>query len=315
VDEFATLRIDAVEPGDEGSHVPTPELLWNESWYFDFAARDGSLGGYVRVGRYPNLGVIWYWACLVGPDRPLVTLIDHAVVPPRNPASLELRGEGLWADHTCGTPLEHWNLGLEAFALALDSPADVYGDARGERVAFGFDLEWETAGVPYRYPVLDRYEVPCDVHGTVLVGHEELEFDGVGQRDHSWGVRDWWSLGWLWSSWRRGDGASVHAMVTRPALFGTGYVQQPGELHVVTNVEFSHPDGPEGIPPEVEIVLDGRHAYRATPLAWAPVFLVGPDGRQCRFPRAMCRFEGDDGDVGIGWLELGQPATPIELPA
>lgn len=296
-----------VAPDQERPHEPGPEQLWNESWYFDFAARDGSLGGYVRVGRYPNLGVVWYWACLVGEGRPLVTVIDHTVPLPRDHRSNELRNEGLWADHVCGTPLEHWNLGLEAFGVALDDPADAYGDLRGDRTPLGFDLEWETAGTPYLYPPgLDRYEVPCDVHGTIQVGSEELAFEGTGQRDHSWGVRDWWMLGWLWSAWERGDGQRLHAMTTMPAVFGTGYRQDGDGCHEATAITVEHPDGPHGIPPEVRIGVDGTD-YVAEPLSWAPVLLEGPDGRLCRFPRGLCRFTGDDGDVGVGWLELGQP--------
>ena len=302
-----TLR--AVTGDDERPHVPGPEPLWNESWYFDVAAGDGSLGAYVRVGRYPNLGVIWYWAALVGADRPFVTVVDHTVPLPRDPASLELRGEGLWADHCRNVDLEHWNLGLEAFGVALDDPADAYGDLRGERTPLGLDLEWETDGEPYRYPPgLDRYEIPCRVHGTIQVGAEELTIDGPGQRDHSWGVRDWWVMGWLWSAWRRADGTAVHAMTTMPSLFGTGYVQGPAISQEVLDVGVEAPPGPAGIPPWVGITVDGV-GYRAEPVAWAPVLLVGPDGQQCRFPRALCRFHADDGDVGLGWLELGQPET------
>ena len=48
---------------DERAHAPGEERLWGESWYFDFTDREGTLGGYVRLGLYPNLGVAWYWAC------------------------------------------------------------------------------------------------------------------------------------------------------------------------------------------------------------------------------------------------------------
>ena len=34
--------------------------------------------------------------------------------------------------------------------------------------------------------------------------------DGQGQRDHSWGVRDWWAFGWCWCSLRLDDGTRVH---------------------------------------------------------------------------------------------------------
>lgn len=72
----------ALGDGDEHHHEPGSEQWWNESWYFDFAAPDGSLGGYVRIGLYPNQGVAWYWACLVGEGRPLVTVVDHEVPLP-----------------------------------------------------------------------------------------------------------------------------------------------------------------------------------------------------------------------------------------
>src|SRR6516165_3240623 len=91
-----------VDPRDERTHPTGPEQFWSESYYLDFVAHDASVGGYVRVGRYPNLGgsgVIWYWGCVVGPDRSLVTVIDHTVPFPNDRASLELRSDGLWADH------------------------------------------------------------------------------------------------------------------------------------------------------------------------------------------------------------------------
>ena len=296
-----------LSPEDEHAHEPGPEPLWNESWYLDFLTPDGSLGGYVRVGLYPNLGTVWYWACLVGAGRPLVTVIDHTVPMPRDRRSLELRTDGLWADHHVGTPLEHMTLGLEAFGVALDDPAEAYRGLRGVRTPLGFDLEWETDGLPYRYPaVLDRYEVPCTVHGTIQVGDETIELDGIGQRDHSWGVRDWWAVGWCWSAWRRGDGGRVHAVTTIPPLgFAVGYRQRAGDLTPVEAVEVEPADHPEGLAPSVRLVVDGL-GYDVEPLAWAPVPLVGPEGQSTRFPRALCRFRGDDGDVGLGWLELNE---------
>jgi hypothetical protein len=137
-----------VDPTDEGTHPPEPEQLWNESWYFDFTTEDGSLGGYIRLGLYPALGVSWFWADLVGEDRPLVTVVDHDAPLPRT-NELELRTEGLWTSLTCEEPLVHWTVGLEAFGVALDDPAEAYGSCRGERTALGFDLEWETVGGTY----------------------------------------------------------------------------------------------------------------------------------------------------------------------
>jgi hypothetical protein len=294
------------EASDEGRHPPGPEQLWNESWYFDFAAADGSIGGYVRVGRYPNLGAVWYWACLVGVGRSLVTVIDHQVPLPTT--SLELRTSGLWADHNCEVALDHWSLGLEAFAVSLDDPADAYGPMWGDRVPFGFDLEWETDGAVFRYPPgLDRYEVPCRVHGEVLVGSERIEFDGVGQRDHSWGVRDWWAQGWCWTAFRLDDGSAWHAVVPEDSPFSIGYIQAPGlDPEGVAYAAVAPVPGAEGMPSAASLAV-GSTDFTVDPIAWAPVLLTGPDGRVSRFPRGLARFQRDDGVAGVGWIEFNQP--------
>ena len=302
-------------PGDELAHSPGDERLWGESWYFDFAAPDGSLGGYVRLGLYPNRGVAWYWACLVGEDRPLVTVIDHEVPLPR-PGSLEIRHDGLWADHTIETPLDHITLGCEAFAVQVDDPSEVYGDLRGDRVPFGFDLEWETEGAPYPWIGATRYEVPCCVHGEILVGDERIEFDGTGERDHSWGVRDWWSLGWVWTAGALDDGTRFHtARIRVPGLeaFAPGYVQPPGGTPQQIDRCTAEEDlGEHGFPIEGRIGC-GELDLVVEPVAFSPIHLVDTGGeheRVARFPRALCRFRAADGRRGVGWTEWNQTEVP-----
>ena len=67
---------------DEGRHLPGTDALWGESWYHDFAAADGSYGGYLRLGLYPNQKLAWYWVHLVRDGEPLVVVRDHEVPCP-----------------------------------------------------------------------------------------------------------------------------------------------------------------------------------------------------------------------------------------
>lgn len=297
-------------PADEGRHEPGDERYWNESWYLDFAADDGSLGGYVRIGFYPNLGVCWYWGCLVGEGRPLVTVIDHEVPIPASP-SIAVRHDALWTDYVIETPWEHVSMGLEAFAVAVDDPVETYGDVRGERTSLGFELEWETDGAPYPFPFdITRYEVPCRVHGEILVGDERIEFEGPGQRDHSWGVRDWWVMSHHWCAGGLEDGTRFHGTHAMPGWgeWSIGYVQPPGGTPeggygiFTSEDEFDH----EGLPTGSRMQFPGLD-LRVDPVAHAPVPLVSPDGEVSRFPRSLVRYQEADGRQGVGWIEYGQP--------
>jgi hypothetical protein len=298
----------AVDPADEARHTPGPEPLWGESWYFDFAAADGSIGGWIRLGLYPNLRVSWYHALLCGPGRELVAVVDTSAPIPTGD---ELRAPSLWAEHLCRDPLDHWQVANEAQGIAVDDPLDLYSvEPRGRLVPLAVDLEWDTDGDPYHYVFTTRYEIPCRVHGEILVGDDVIAFDGHGQRDHSWGVRDWWQFGWCWSSGRLDDGLRFHGSDIRIPNqdIGFGYVQPTdGPLAGTNAVAATENLGPGGIPTAGRITI-GELALDIEPVAVAPVLLVSSDGaRTSRFPRAMCRFRAADGRTGFGWTEWNQP--------
>jgi hypothetical protein len=132
---------------------------------FDFWLPDASLGGFVSLSIGPRRAQ--FWAGLVGEGRPYVLVKDLDVEPPRRAGSLEIRAEGLWADHNCETPDAHWSFGLEAFGVAFDDPEEALRSEWGDRVALGLDMEWE----------------PGLAHGEILVGTqpvERIEFTGLG---------------------------------------------------------------------------------------------------------------------------------------
>ncbi|HUO12342.1 MAG TPA: hypothetical protein VMU37_06255, partial [Caulobacteraceae bacterium] len=73
----------AVDPSDEQRHPPTDEDLWNESYYCDFVQADGSFGGWLRLGLYPNRQVAWWTTWIVRPGRAGACAVDfRAPVPP-----------------------------------------------------------------------------------------------------------------------------------------------------------------------------------------------------------------------------------------
>jgi hypothetical protein len=294
---------------DEGAHPVGVEPLWSESVYLDFTTQDGSIAGYIRLGLYPNWNRAWYWACLVGKDRQTVLLADnHAPLPGPD---LAVKGEGYRATHEVTLPMRSFRLTLNAeAAVVLDDPAQAYADTAGARTtSLEFDLEWKTVGGVYPYGFIPRYEIPCEVAGVIRVGDEEIPFSGHGERDHSWGERDWWQVSWLWSSGRLDDGTFFHGMRANVGFempWPCFTVPPDGVLDHREGFTATSEFGEDGFPAQSWLAVPGA-PLTVVPVRFAPVAMTSPDGAIAHFPRALCRFEAADGRSGHGWTEWHQP--------
>jgi hypothetical protein len=293
-------------PHDEGRHAAGGEELWNESYYFDAVSDDGSLGVYTRIGRLPNRDECLFTVCVCGPDRPSIMLVDPRAPLPAFEDDLQVVAtDTLRAEHHCDVPLQRFRVVVSGTAGAHDDPSAPLRGEAGSPVEIAFDLTWETDGVPYAWRTATRYEIPCRVTGTVRVGDEEIAFAGPGQRDHSWGARDWWAVDWMWSALHLDDGTHTHA-VGVPAMpgVGVGYVQRGGEVIEIESVTATERVADDGLiaeprivcgPPELDLEIE--------PVGWGALLLIAPDGRVSHFPRAMVRVSAADGRAGSGWVE------------
>lgn len=232
------------EPRDERRHETLQEEYWQESWYFDFIDEVQGLGGYIRIGVDTNRGKTWYTAMLCGPGRPTVALIDFNAPLPTGD-DLAIKTPTFEASHAVEEPLQRFSVTLSGTARAYDDPAILLRDNDGEGkhepgkpVQLQLHLAWHTDGLPYQYRLTTRYEIPCSVSGDISVvsstSSTTTQISNVpGQRDHSWGSRDWWTPRWVWSAIHLADrthihGLDLHLPDPQPAgmrLF-VGYVQQ-----------------------------------------------------------------------------------------
>lgn len=182
--------VKTVAPGEERPHRPTDDPTWIEAYLFDLVHGSGDLGVSIELLSWPQAGRVAFHVSVVERTERLISLVDPDVPAPR-PPSLELRAPGLWADVGIQTPREHVTVDLEAFAVALDDPNEVFAGAYGHRTALGSELEWETAAEPVVTRPLTAasgaYEIPCIVHGELLLADRTIEIDGWGWRSHRWG--------------------------------------------------------------------------------------------------------------------------------
>lgn len=311
-DALATLPVaqtpEPLRPAeeDELAHDPTAEPLWSESWYADFANPAQGLGGWFRLGLIANEQKAWVHTLLCGPEMPTVAL-DAQVPLPADP--WQLRADAFELGHAATTPLQAYRVDLRARGQAYPDPSALLRGEPGTPVEMTVNLVWATDGVPYKYRLTTRYEIPCTVSGTVTVDDTEYRLDSVpGQRDHSWGVRDWWSMDWIWSAIHLDDGTHLHGVNIRipgaPA-FSIGYTQSAdGALTELQTVDSRESFRANGLPISTILTLNpGEITADLDVRGHAPVRLTAADGRVSQFPRAWATVKVADGRNGVGWVE------------
>jgi hypothetical protein len=129
-----------------------------------------------------------------------------------------------------------------------------------------------------------HYEQTCTATGDLQVGGHRIRFDGVGQRDHSWGFRHWAGLEqWHWVTGFLDDGRAfnlfeVHGHDAPPTV--NGFVHGPeGDQYVVASSrELARSD--DGGAEQYRVVLqledgsglevEGRRAGLSIPVRPAP---------------------------------------------
>ncbi len=155
----------------------------------------------------------------------------------------------------------------------------------------------------------DRFEQQGRVRGSVTIGNRKIQLDGYGQRDHSWGTRDWGvNQHWKWVHAQAGDGLGVHfwELYSLGRNHLCGYVNKGGVLAQVVGVEvdFSCNKGlkPNSLTASVVDSLERVTALEATTYGVFP-FHVHELITLFECPLGLTI----DGAKGHGWMEMMWP--------
>jgi thiamine kinase-like enzyme len=296
--------------GDEAPHQPAADPFWNESWYFDgvsLGRRGPEAGVYVRLGNVPNQPGGVYSVAVVRPGRPTVMVTDYSCPRPSLGTDRQtVTRTDYHAVHDCVQQLAEFRLQFDGAARQYADDADPLNGNPGDPVQLHLDLQWLTDGAPYQWRATTRYEIPCQVKGTIIIDGEEITITGPGQRDHSWGSRDWWANDWMWTAFHLDDGTRVHA-VTLPDHPGmaVGYIQSDGQVvEELTVGSSTAAHAADGLVTAAHLTLgSGPLEIDVQPLGFGALRMEAPDGRVSFFPRAMAAFRTGDGRCGVGWIE------------
>ncbi|MBK9178792.1 MAG: hypothetical protein IPM45_04345 [Acidimicrobiales bacterium] len=155
-----------------------------------------------------------------------------------------------------------------------------------------------------------HYEQTCTVRGDLHVAGRRIAFDGVGQRDHSWGHRDWGGLAeWHWITGFFGTRCSFNLFhVCTPGGDWTvnGFVHRDGRDVAIAGAERTTREGDGRSPEGYELVLalaDGSRLELGAEAGGVEVPVRPHEGATVVHEVPM-RLRSSDGLDGFGIYEL-----------
>ncbi|MHC1605132.1 MAG: DUF7065 domain-containing protein [Candidatus Methanofastidiosia archaeon] len=172
---------------------------WNESFYFNFYDKKSGICAFMRVGLKPNKNEKSMFCYAMMPDGSFLgkksedRLIDNSL------AIYGLKLENL-------IPEKRWRLSFDgvlcyypgdrdvpvSFDLLFDSLNEVF-DYRGCVKGFKEEISRNVAS--------EHLEQFGKIEGTLKIDGKSFVISGLGERDHSWGVRDWNAPKmWIWDT-------------------------------------------------------------------------------------------------------------------
>ncbi len=323
-----------MELADEFFHEPTGEEYWSESHYLDVIDRKDDTAFHTRIGFYPNQDAANVFAYLIA-DETVYWIRDESVAPSDTHGLVAETDD--WEFRMLPVePSQEWNVTVEGEVskAPVDDPGAVL-EGHGEKTEIEVEIVAESRHDPFYYsdgetfPLgddADRYEVATRVEGNATVGDSDYGLSGVGERDHSWGQREWTGdAEWLWISGGFEDGTAFNHLSFWLAEYPNqrmvnGFWYDGEKAHPITDAEIDEQPafGEETTRewmrgktvPEVTVNLEwegGSTSIVADITATTPVDWVDEDGGGRavlnRSPTRQ-RRTSEDGEVdGAGFLE------------
>ncbi|QLH74706.1 MAG: hypothetical protein HPY73_04095 [Methanomassiliicoccales archaeon] len=258
---------------------------WNESFYFNFYDRGNDLTGFMRIGLVPNKKQKNVFAYLMLPDGSIAGLKDVVEMSDNELSAKGLVLEKLEAD-------KKWKMKFSGQVMRLH---------KGEQtqVEASFDLEFVALNEPFDYRkcvttpekekisqavASEHIEQVGSITGTVKVGDREYTVRALGERDHSWGPRDWTAPRfWLWVTCQFNEGYAFN--ITKLEMdkgeVDAGFLFMDGQNIPIVKVDIAKELHADGSPSEL---------YMAMYDAEGNVYGIKGVTKH----KAMLRFDGED---------------------
>jgi hypothetical protein len=241
---------------DHGEHKE-----WNESFYFNFYDRLNDICGFMRIGLKPNKDERMMFCFLMMPDGTLVGKRG------RGPYAAELMQDGL--TYTMMEPEALWSLRFQGMMgqVTSEGPIPIETDMdlgfRSLNPIFDYrrcvNAEEEAISQSVASEHLEQFG---KITGTLRIGDQTYEVDALGERDHSWGPREWTTPKmWIWLTSEFSDEMALN--VTKLdmgfAQVDAGFVHVNGSDKAIISADIDTEYGDDGAPAALCMSLHDEH--------------------------------------------------------
>jgi hypothetical protein len=188
--------------------TPPDVPFWSENLLFAVYDPTSDVGLWLHLGTVPTDWEMWHEFCyayLPG-DRGVLSMWSyHRTAPERRPG-------GANSEFRCIEPFRRWHLSLDGFGVPTSNEEMAAGLTRptgmpvslSERFVVDLDIEFVTPVFDAHTAAMseggggsmhaqswakEHYQQLYRARGTVVLGKDEIPFDGYGWRDHSTGPR------------------------------------------------------------------------------------------------------------------------------
>ena len=300
---------------------------WNESYYFVFYSKEYNLGGMTRIGFKPNKqeGMTFYFLYL--PDG---SVAGYNLVQKVKDYTTSLHVGGVI--HNCKDSAQ-WNYKFQGTMIVVENSEDLPKIRENPKLILNttkvkIDIDFNPINEVYEYSENmtpesleigkkagdKHWEQIANLNGNIQIGNTTFHLkNAIGQRDHTYGVRDWTGVGnWLYYVVWFDKNLAINpaAIVTEDGRLSTGgFLFQNGEnipLKAINIVDQKfREDGIFPISSELRIVdaLGENHRLKAYVGPIIPVPFLDNEGNKSILVQSLGNFELDGLKGGYGTFE------------
>jgi pyruvate,water dikinase len=264
-----------------GDHID-----WNESYYFNFYDQRNAICGFMRIGLKPNRNEKSMFCFFMMPDGEVIGGREQESF--RN---AELRVRGLRYEKV--VPERTWRLLFTGTMLKSSGRESVASE-----VFFNLEFEGMNKIFDYRESVppekvqmsrvaaAEHMEQFGRITGKLVIDGREYAIEGLGERDHSWGVRDWIApTMWVWLTAQFGEDCAFNLtkLLVNEGEVDAGFIHIDGENKAIVRAEIQTDFEPDGAPRFLKLVLHDKggeeHLISGSVIMGTRLPFAGPDGR------------------------------------